>query len=244
MQRTLSIISFALLGTAAAAQQKPAQPGDMVQNAHLTPAATPGALYTREPRKSDLEASCFYAFSAGKDDYYSPDMIGVEFTYAYHVTPRNAFTLSLCVAGANEGEEVWYSVHYRHYTDEFERIDLALMGGYRFTQPLGHSAHITLGVKCGLDVQSLGLNYDEHYEWDWDADAYVDRTDDHGVAAGFAYAGYAELGFRITEDASLTVCYQFRGATSRPSAKFPDGYTVKTKSMLWHEVHVGVEIHF
>lgn len=197
----------------------------------------------RNPHAYALDVHAAYGFSAAPSSRFETDMFGIEVEGAFYFTPRQAVTLSLGIAGGGDDHRYWMGDdrgNYWPFTDSYDRTNVTLMAGYRFTQPLGRFVTLNLGAKCGLDVQYLSVDYGYGFR-DW-----WDDGDQDGTAAGLGYAGYVGLTFQLTRNTSLEIGYQYRGATTKPKAKSGcwDAPDFKASSMRWHEMRVGWRCHF
>lgn len=203
--------------------------------------AAPAAEFIPQPCHSryTFAANAFYGFNAAPDSTFSADMAGLELGGAFYITPKQALTLSLSVAADTQTCD-WFDDHCYPLDDPYDRVDISLLAGYRFTQPLGRRLSLSLGAAGGLDIQRLAVDcyYRDRHGWFGEYQA-------SGTRCGFGYAGYAELGFLLAPCARLTVGYQYHGATTKPEAKdhlFGDRYSAG--DMRWHEVRVGVDFCF
>ncbi len=193
-----------------------------------------------------LDINVFYAFRAVPHSKYATDMAGIEAELAYAFTPNHAitFTLSFGSGGDDRVNYVNTGNGYWPTSADFERSDFQAMVGYRYTCHLTKRTSLSFGAKCGLDVQRL--SYDDIWRyggWGWD---YYYRDDYGKTRCGFAYALAATIQTRLTEHTMLQIGYQFRGATTDPSAPdvVPGGPSQEAHTIRWHEVHVGVRIQF
>lgn len=203
--------------------------------------STPTADFTPQQRSSrfTFNLNPFYGFNAAPDSPYSADMLGLEVGGAFYITPKQALTLSLSVASDTQTCD-WFDEHCHPFDDPYDRIDISLLAGYRFTQPLGRYISLSLGASGGLDIQRLAINC--YY---WDRHGWYDEYQASGTRCGFGYAGYAELGILLSPNARFTVGYQYHGATTKPEAKdhiFGDHYSAK--DMRWHEIRMGLDVCF
>lgn len=259
MKTTSFILSMLAAGTAAAAAlpdypvvYSPESKGP-VQNPAYTqnkPAATTQpkrtrASYVEEIERYTLDLNIGYGFRATPHSKFACDIVTFELEGAYYLVPHHALTLSLGYGGGGSTNDYWVREHHDYYpfTDSYDRSSLTLMGGYRFTHMLGRYVMLQLGAKCGLDVQTLEVDYG----YGWRGDPYYDYTDGkRNTSVGMAYAGYAQLGAFVTPSTCLHLGYQFRGSTARPAARshYPDMPPAHTSTMRWHEVRFGVTYHF
>lgn len=259
MKKTLLI--FALAGAAAA--QSPdypviysAEAGGPVANPAYHPqaaAAAPAgpAAYRRPVVASRYAGNLLigYGFLAVPDSKYATEVATCELEGAYRLSARQELTLSLGLAGGGETHDYWVREHGPHYhdsypfTDSFDRLSFTVMAGYRFTQPITRRVSLQVGAKCGMDVQTLDVDYG--YGWSgYPYDRYRDGKTD--TAVGMAYAGFANLLFHVTPNSDLVVGYQFRGSTAKPAPKADgEGWPgAHTGALRWHEVHVGAMFRF
>lgn len=234
--KTCTLIATAAMAISAVASGQAPTPAPMQEVDYST------LPRYRNPHAYTVDVHAAYGFSAAPSSKYETDMFGCEVEGAFYFTPRQAVTLSLGVAGGGDDHHYWVSdgSHYWPFTDSYDRTDITLMAGYRFTQPLGRYVTLSLGAKCGLDVQYLSVDYGYGFR-DW-----WDDGDQDGTSAGFGYAGYAGFGFQLSPHVSLEVAYQYRGATTKPRAKsgYVDVPDYKASSMRWHEVRVGFRCRF
>ena len=218
---------------AAPAQQSAARPATGAMGMQLAPA----------PRYT-VDLTLGYGFMAVPDSKYATDVVTCELTGAYQLTPQHALTLSLGLAGGGETNDFWVTDGRNTYpfTDSYDRSSFTVMGGYRFTQPLARYVTLELGAKCGLDVQTLDVDYG----YGWSGYPYYHRRGKSNTSAGMAYAGYAGLRFQVAKNAELLVGYQFQGSTAKPSARtgYPEQPPTRTGTMRWHEVRIGAAFRF
>jgi len=219
----------------AAASLAPAQ--DAVPSADFVPASE----FVQPPchTRYTFAMNVFYGFNAAPDSTFSSDMAGLELGGAYYITPKQALTLSFSVAADTQTCDC-FDDHCYPLDDPFDRVDISLLAGYRFTQPIGRRLSLSLGVAGGLDIQRLDIDcyYRDRHGW-------FNEYQASGTRCGFGYAGYAELGFLLTPRARFTIGYQYHGATTKPEAKdhlFGDHYSAE--DMRWHEVRLGVDFCF
>lgn len=199
---------------------------------------------TPAPLRYSLGITGGYAFKAVPNDRYACDMSTAEIEGAYFLRPRHAVTLSLGYAGGGSTRDYWLRDDrgYTPFTDSYDRSSFTLMGGYRYSRSFGRYFLLQVGAKAGMDVQTLDVDYGPG----WHPYPYGHFRGQDGTAVGFAYAGYANVGFFITETACLHIGYQFRGSTAAPTAdsEIPDIPNFRTHSMRHHEVRLGLTIHF
>lgn len=191
-----------------------------------------------------LNANVGYAFKATPDSSFACDMATFEIEGAYYLVPHHAITISMGYAGGGSTRDFWVQDGRYHapYTDSYDRDSYTVMAGYRYSRMVGRYAILQVGAKAGLDVQSI--NVDRGYGWHSYPYGTVNGQD--GTAAGMAYAGYANVGFFLSESTCVHIGYQFRGSTAKPSANsiWPDEPKYYTHSMRWHEVRVGFTVQF
>lgn len=209
--------------------------------------AAPAAAQSQapeQPLRYALEINAGYAFKAVPDSRFACDMTTAELEGAYFIMPHHAVTLSLGYAGGGSTRDywVWNGKGYTPFTDSFDRSSFTVMAGYRYSRMLGRYVLLQTGVKAGLDVQTLDVDYGPG----WHPYPYARYDGQDDTVAGLAYAGYASVGFFITESACLHAGYQFRGSTASPSAasEIPDVPDFRAHSMRWHELRVGLTVHF
>ena len=257
MKKTLCILSLLCAGIAAAASTpssaypviySPEAGGPVANPAyaarHEAPAAASGNSATayHELSRYTLNLNIGYGFRATPDSKYACDVATVELEGAYYLAPHHALTLSAGFAGGGETHDYW--VRDRHdfypFTDSYDRSSFLLMGGYRFSQMLGRYFIVQVGAKCGMDVQTISVDYG----YGWRGYDYPDSRSKTSV--GMAYAGYVNLGAFVTRHVCLHVGYQYLGSTAKPAVdnNFPDTPKCRTSSMRWHEVHAGMTFHF
>lgn len=245
MKKSLLFILFAA-GAAAAA---PLPVGPMVYSparaAAPKPARAAAAPAEDELGRYTVDLNIGYAFRGVPDSKYACDMVCAELEGAYFVLPHHALTLSVGVAGGGETNDFWVVDHHGVYpfTDSYDRTSLTLMGGYRYSRTIGRYGMVQLGAKCGMDVQTLNVDYG--YGWSGYPYCDDDRGKD-GTSVGMAYAGYVNVGAFVSRRTCFYVGYQFRGSTARPSVNsgFPDTPKSCTSTMRWHEVRLGATFHF
>ncbi len=216
-----------------------------------------GGLYSFGRFTLDLHG--FYGFRAVPHSQYATDIYGFEAELGYHVSRRQAFTLTLSYgAGGNDRVNmVQTDKGPWPVSEDFERSDFNLLLGYRFTQPLTGRTRLSIGLKGGLDVQ--GLSYDDYWrkreyednppDWDWDEDR-PERYPDYNykeTTCGFAYAASVMLETKMSDRFSFLLGYQYRGSTTEPdvpSVVPGGGLGGKARAMGWHELHVGIRASF
>lgn len=257
MKKTLLLLAL----TGAAAAQTPNFPiiyspearGPVQNPAYRphSPAATPAAY--RQPgahARYSGDLLLGYGFLAVPNSKYATEIVSCELEGAYHFTPRHAATLSIGLAGGGETNDYWVretGPHNHHqtypFTDSFDRLSFTVMAGYRYTQPITAGVSLQLGAKCGLDVQTLDVDYG----YGWSGDPYYRYRDGKSdTAAGMAYAGYANLLFHVGPHTALVLGYQFRGSTAKPAPKSndPEWTCARVSTMRWHEIHAGLHFSF
>lgn len=222
------LASLAGLGTLVSAQD-PASDADI-------------RIPTAPPSRYTVDFHVYYGFNAAPDSTYSADMVGGELGGALYVSPRQALTLGISVAGDAQTPN-WDGHRCPEYDDPYDRVDISLLAGYRFTHPLGRYLSLTLGAKGGLDVQRLSVRnyYFIHNQHTYHCETY--RT--AGTRCGFGYAGYAEIGLLLAPGTRITAGYQYHGATTEPRAKdrlYGDKYSAR--DMRWHEIRIGLDYNF
>lgn len=251
MKKTL--ILLALVSAAAANTlnppliYSPAVGGPVPNPAYRGAASATAADAARKPTPYAVDLTIGYGFLAVPDSKYATDMVAFELEGAYKLDAHHALTFSVGYAGGGECHDYW--VHERGgenrdypFTDSFDRTCFTMMVGYRFTQPLTQSICLQVGAKCGMDVQTLDIDYG--YGWSSAYKRY--RHDKVDTAVGMAYAGYANVLFRIARNTDLMAGYQFRGSTAKPSPSSNDPIwtPARVTALRWHELHVGVMFHF
>ena len=198
-----------------------------------------------DPSSYEVGLNLEYGFKASPDHRYACDIAGFELEGAYRLSKRHAITASIGFAGGGQTNDfLVVNPHggFDPFTDSYDRSSFTLMVGYRFTQPLGRRWVLQLGAKCGMDVQTLDIDYG--YGWRWPYDDWGDGQRDTDV--GLAYAGYVNFGYRLTSNTVLYVGYQFRGSTAEPKMNYsiPEVPHEKAGSMRWHEVRIGASFRF
>ncbi len=199
-----------------------------------------------------FDAHAFYGFRAVPHSRYATDIGGGELEVGYHVSPRQAFTLTMSYGLGGDDRTNYVETEHGPcpVSEDYRRGDFNLLLGYRFTQPLTERTSLSFGLKGGLDVQTL--SYDNYWHgrghWDHGRRCHCDADDDRDseTTCGFAYAASVMLETKINEHWSVMFGYQFRGATTEPDAPpmVPGGELGKARSMRWHEVHIGVRASF
>ena len=257
MKKTL--LFLALVGAAAAQTPNfpviysPETGGPVANPAYHSqiPPVTPAAYYSASvPTRYAFDLLIGYGFKAVPDSKYATDVASCELEGAYRLSARQEVTFSLGLAGGGETNDYWvseYGPHHHHesspFTDSYDRLSFTVMAGYRFTQPITRRVSLQLGAKCGMDVQTLDVDYG--YGWSgYPYNRYSDGKSDTKV--GMAYAGFANIVFHVTPYSDVVVGYQFRGSTAKPEPKSdsPDWPGAHVGTMRWHEVHVGAIFHF
>ncbi len=224
-----------------------AQPG------FQTPPVSPTYRLPRymDPTCYEVNVSFEYGFKATPDHRYACDVVGAELEGAFTFAKRQAVTLSLGFAGGGQTNDFWVvddDNFVYPFTDSYDRTSFTLMVGYRYTQPVGKNWVVQVGAKCGMDVQTLDIDYGfgwSGYYYDY---PYYDEWNDgqRDTDVGLAFAGYVNIGYRLSPNAMLYVGYQFRGSTAQPKMNYdiPDVPHEKTGSMRWHEVRLGISFNF
>ena len=198
----------------------------------------------------ELDITGAYGFKAAPDNFFSCDMVGAELEGAYYFAKHHAFTLSLGIMGGGRTEDLWVippdGDRPYPFTDSYDRMSFTLMAGYRYSQRIGRYMLLQVGAKCGMDVQTLDIDYG----YGWSGYPYGDYNDwgpdQSDTAVGMGYAGYVNVGFYVSTNVVLHVGYQFRGSTARPKADYemPGVPVEKVGTMRWHEVRLGFLIRF
>ena len=259
MKKSLCLFALAAAVGAASASPLPDYPvvysaaaGGPVANPAYAPAAAqaaPAPAQTAVPAsrtqgRYSLELNAGYGFKAMTGGKYECDMAGMELEGAWYVAPHHALTLSIGYAGGGRTDDYWVVGREGAYpfTDSYDRDSFTLMAGYRYSRMLGKYLIFQAGAKCGMDVQTLDVDYG----FGWHAYPYDSFKGQDGTAVGMAYAGYTYLGFFVSPSVCLHAGYQFKGSTAKPSADsgFPDEPKFRTHSLRWHEVRVGLTVHF
>ena len=115
----------------------------------------------------ELDITGSYGFKATPDNLFSCDMVGAELEGAYYFTKHHAFTLSLGIMGGGRTEDLWVIPPNGDppypFTDSYDRMSFTLMAGYRYSRRLGRYMLLQAGAKCGMDVQTLDIDYG--YGW-------------------------------------------------------------------------------
>lgn len=265
MKRTyLSLLALAVIGSAAAAPlpdypivYSPEAGGPVANPAYAARPKAPAASQVppasqiqpeeapqTPPLRYTLEINAGYGFKAVPDSKFACDVTTVELEGAYYLVPHHALTLSLGYASGGTTRDYWLhdGRHYQPFTDSYDRSSFTLMAGYRYSRMLGRYIILQAGAKAGMDIQTLNVDYGPG----WHPYPYGLYDGQDGAAVGFAYAGYANLGFFVTPNTCLHVGYQFRGSTATPSAdsEIPDVPKFRTHAMRWHEIRAGITVHF
>lgn len=248
----LLLASCVLTGAAVSLAEAAAPVSPVASPALLPSASYPEARFARFedfplPRSRwEVGMNMGYGFCAAPDSEFSTDMFGVELEGAYHFHSHQALTLAMGFAGGGEDRFYWVldekgAVY--PFTHDYDRSNFYLMAGYRADLPLGKRVSLSLGARCGLDVQRLGIDYGPGWRGGW---GY--GYDDSDTAAGWGYAAYAKVTVALTPQSSLEVGYQFRGSTTQPKAGWGywggDEPPHTAADLRWHEVRVGFRFHF
>lgn len=209
------------------------------------PAAAAPQAAQQAPMRYSLGITAGYAFRAVPGSKFACDMSTAELEGAYYVAPHHALTFSLGYAGGGSTRDYWTRDDrggYTPFTDSYDRDSFTVMAGYRYSRMLGRYVILQLGAKAGMDVQSIDVDYGPG----WHPYPYGHYKGQDGTEVGMAYAGYAHVGFFITESACLHVGYQLRGSTAAPKAdsEMPEVPDFRTHSMRWHEVRIGLTVNF
>lgn len=192
-----------------------------------------------------------YGFKSPSKGAYATDLFGAEMRGAYYFLPHHAVTATLGVALGNHGS---FPEEGNRFSDGYSLVDCYLMAGYQASIPLGKRMMLSFGAKGGADLQDLDLNYGKNYlddiwldEEGWVRKDYRSEYKKHDLALGLGYAAYVDLSYRLGEERWLTICYQFRGATTQPgiTRTWEEGaFKQCTPEMQWHEVRVGLMWRF
>lgn len=258
------ILSFAFVGAALAATPglpdypyvySPEAGGPVPNPAYQRQVSAEAADTAGAPHdllRYTVDLNIGYGFKATSGSKYACDVFDFELEGAYFLRPHHALTLSAGFASGGRTDNFWVKDDkgYYPFTDSYDRSSFMLMGGYRFSHMLGRYCIVQLGAKCGMDVQTLRVDYG--YGWTGHHYNCADGCDDdhhigpRDTAVGMAYAGYADVGFFVTPTVCLHAGYQFKGTTAKPSPRsaFPDKPSRQAGSMRWHEVRLGITMHF
>ena len=189
-------------------------------------------------------------FSNGNGELYDTDIFSLEIELAYDLNKYNALTLGFSMGMGGGDEAMWLPGHRgpRYFEYDYTRSPLMVMVGYRLQLPITKRVTLAMGVKGGVDMQSISLDYYPHeYEYDPYEDEYYNDPEQRDHKFGFAYAAYAGLNFKLGEQTGLEVGYQFRASTARPEVCRewePGCPTVKVPELGLHEVRVGLRVDF
>ena len=211
------------------------------------PAAGPNAAPVAKPEfqapRYTLDVQGMYGFRAMPASRYAGETYGVEIEGAKYLDRNSAFTLSLGIMSAGSDDRYWVQdtgtgVYYP-WTNDYTRTSFTLMGGYRFTKPLGKRVELNFGVKCGLDVQNLSITDGIGYGYYWDDDK--DNT-----AVGFAYAASAGISVRLTPNVAVEAGYQYFGSTAKPKVRaiYANEPDYSTSTVRYHQIKLGVRCYF
>ncbi len=193
----------------------------------------------------------------GDDEPYVTDMGVINLEAAYYVMESVAFTFDFGFSFGGEDLEADFSgdfpscgyddyYGYYHGCDhnneyDYNRFSFTFMTGFRSVIPVMPYTSVVLGAKGGIDVQSLSLNHTFGCEYE------AFEHDQVEWSIGFAYALYGGLNFRISEQVSLDVTYQYRASTAAPSVEhfWEEGYpTVEAGELGFHEIRAGLRVRF
>lgn len=189
---------------------------------------------------------------------YATDMLVVEGEFARIITPHHAFTLSGVFGTGRENHDGirWDGVQMRPFTNNYSRWTASLMGGYRFTQKLGRLV-VQVGAKAGPDLQHLKVDYGRNYRarQDHQYDGMNPLTgkkmgrsrDDCDLAFGLAYAAYAQVGIKMTENMQIYMNYTYWGSTAAPYAYLSGGVhplKLRSDTLGLHEIRLGVSFTY
>lgn len=253
MKKFLLLLSMAIASVASAQYMDypvvyDAEIGGPVQNPSYAPAQEQPSYRDSALllKRYTLDLGVGYAFRAAPSSKFACNMLTVEAEGAYFVLPHHALTFSLGFAGGGKTRNFWVCDGWDDYpfTDSYDRMSLTFMGGYRYSRAFGRYFILQFGGKCGMDVQTLNVDYG--YGWhDYDDDDDINRGR-RNSGVGMAYAGYVNLGAFVSPNVCIHLGYQYRGSTARPSVSnpFPDEPKFKASSMRWHEVRLGFTAHF
>lgn len=188
--------------------------------------------------------------SNGNGELYDTDIYSIELELAYDLNKYNAVTMGMSLGVGSGDESMWLPGHRgpRYFEYDYTRSPLTFMLGYRLQLPVTKRITFAMGVKGGLDIQSISLDYYPHeYRYDPDDDSYYNDPEQRDHKVGLVYAGYAGINFKIGQQTSLEVGYQFRASTARPEVCRewePGCPTVKVPELGLHEVRVGLRFDF
>lgn len=246
MKKTIWAIS--VVGAMASAAVEPV-PGEVVDDSLLHQITMQVAEPEASPHQFAFNLS--YGISNNsEDELYDCDLAQVEFEYAYRFTKYQALTVDVAIGGGGGDVEMMLYGHHRprYFEYEYDRNTFSLMVGYRVQLPVTERLSLAAGVKAGLDIQSLALDYypyDGYYD-PYDGTYYSDpeQTD---TVAGFKYAAYAGLNYQLGERTSLEIGYQFSSSTARPEARHEwERHSPSVKAPEWgvHEIRAGLRFDF
>lgn len=264
-------LALALVGIAAAQQANyptiysPEAGGPVPNPAYHSQAAAPVISGYALPAPTPMQSSYFagptkpinrymidltigYGFKGVPNSKYATDVTTCELETAYNLTYHQSLTLSFGITSGGKTNNYWVRDERPHhhdltpFTDSFDRYSLSIMGGYRFTQPLLGGVSLVLGAKCGLDVQTIEIDYG----YGWSGYPYNCEKGNRDTKAGMAYAGYASLLFHVSQNSALLLGYQFRGSTCKPSpdSEYSESGRIHSRTMRWHEVRIGLSCRF
>lgn len=204
-----------------------------------------------EERQHQFSFNLSYGISNNSEnELYDCDLARFELECGYQFAPYQSVTLGLGIGGGGGDVEMMLPGNHRprYFEYEYNRTSFTLMVGYRVQIPVTQSLSLAAGVKGGLDVQKLSLDYypyDMHY--DPYEDTYYSKPEQENSAVGFIYAAYAGLNYKINERTSLEVGYQFSSSSARPEARHEwERGCPHVKAPEWgvHEIRAGLRFNF
>lgn len=246
MNRTIFFISMAGAMAGVASQDVPVQQLDAATVEQMTMASVQQA----RPRHQ-IGFNLYGGISTnGESELYDTNMFGIELEYGYYFTKNQAVTLGMSFAGGGDNVVQYLPGKHgpRYFEYDYNRSSFSLMLGYRVQIPLTQRLFFTAGVKGGMDVQGLSLEY---YPKTWHYDPYDDEyytdADQSDYKVGLKYAAHAGLNFKLTEKTRVELGYQFSASTARPEVchEWERGCpSVKAPEYGLHEIHVGLRFDF
>lgn len=186
----------------------------------------------------------------GEKELYDTNMILFDVEYAYYLNNYNALTIGLTIGSGGDDVEQWLpGRHHPHYfAYEYDRSTFALMVGYRLQLPVTERLSFALGVKAGLDFQTLALDYyPQDFRYDPYDDEYYSEPEQEENDLGFKYAAYAGLNYQLTDHTSLEIGYQFSNSTAQPAVHHEwERHCPKVTAPKYglHEIRAGLRFDF
>lgn len=242
-----TIVAMSMMGAMVGTAVEPT-PTEVVDDS-LIREITMQTVQPERPHQFSINLS--YGISSNSEnELYDCNMGRFELEYTNQFAPYQAVTIGLGIGGGGGDVQMLLPGQYRprHFEYEYNRTSVTLMVGYRVQIPVTQNISLAAGVKAGMDVQRLSLDYypyDKRY--DPYEDTYYSEPEQDDTAVGFFYAAYAGLNYKINERTSLEVGYQFSSSSARPEARHEwERGCPHVKAPEWgvHEIRAGLRFDF